>query len=291
MGKLGKFLIFFFCFWIVVCFTVVAVALTSLIPEHSLTAKSQLGIVVIQGELMDGSPVVEELRALRDDKGVVGIVLRVESPGGTVAAAQEINSALAELRADSFPVVATYGNMAASGGYYASLPAEKIFANPGTLTGSIGVITSYMHGEKLMEKIGIQSETITSGKLKDAGNPYRAANPEDLAYFKEVVDDTYEQFLGSVAKWRKIPADSLRPIADGRVFTGRMAKERGLVDTLGTQQDAVRWLSKRCGLEEVPATLETAAPPEPFLRSLMSGVESLVPARMRSEARVLWMVP
>jgi len=291
MLRFSKIVWFILAFWAVVCLTLIAVMISSLLPESSLTDKSQLGLVTIEGELSDARPVIEQLHTLRDETSIKGIVLRVESPGGSVAAAQEIFSALEEMRRDSFPVVATFGNMAASGGYYSALPAERIFANPGTLTGSIGVITQFMHGEKLMEKIGLGSVTVTSGNMKDVGNPFRAPRPEDLAYLKSVVDDTHEQFLEAVSKWRKIPIDSLRPIADGRVFTGRMAKAAGLVDTLGTMQDAIRWLSTRCGLESVPTTLESVKPEEPWIRQLFDGLESAVPAGLRNSSRVLWKLP
>ncbi|HSQ42945.1 MAG TPA: signal peptide peptidase SppA [Fibrobacteraceae bacterium] len=290
MSKIGKILWFLMAFWALVCLTVVAVAVTSSLGTAEFSEESPLGLVKIEGELYDAGPIVEQLRSLKDEKGVQGIVLRVESPGGAVAAAQEIFEVLAAFRNDSFPVVASFGNVAASGGYYAALPAERIFANPGTLTGSIGVITQFMHGEKLMEKIGVEALTVTSGSLKDAGNPFRAPSEGDVRYFQEVVDDTYAQFLGAVAQWRKIPEDTLKPIADGRVFTGRMALQAGLVDTLGSMRNAIVWLATRCGLEEPPEKLRESLPPQPFLQQMLQGVEGAIPAGLRTHARVLWMM-
>lgn len=291
MLKLMKIVWFGMAFWVVICLTVIAVSVSNALSGSSMGEASPIGLVTISGELYDAKPTLEQLKSLVEESGVKGIVLRVESPGGTVAAAQEIYQALERLRKDSIPVVASYGNIAASGGYYASLPAECIFANPGSLTGSIGVISQFMHGEKLMEKLGIDALTLKSGALKDAGNPFRAPNEADITYFQGVIDDSYEQFLEAVSIWREIPADSLRPIADGRVFTGRMAYKSGLVDSLGGMQDAVQWMSDRLGLDAVPSSLETAIPPKPFFEELMEGVESAVPQSLRNRARVLWMVP
>lgn len=291
MTKVLKIIWFIMAFWAVMCLTVIALAVSSSLSGKALGPSSPIGLVTIVGELYDADPVLQQIQTLREESMVSGIVLRIESPGGTVAAAQEIYQALERARADSFPVVVSYGNIAASGGYYASLPAERIFANPGSLTGSIGVITQFMHGEKLMEKIGIDAVTLTSGVLKDAGNPFRAPRASDIAYFQGVVDDSYEQFLEAVSKWRSIPVDSLRQIADGRVFTGRMALRAGLVDSLGGMQDAVNWLSQRLALESVPTKLESAVPPKPFFQQMMEGVESAVPQSLRNRSRVLWMVP
>lgn len=289
MAKFGKFALFFGGFWLLVCVTIIAVALASLINPDSIDETSPLGIVKIEGPLYDGTATIRELKKLAETKNIKGILLRVESPGGAVGAAQEIYSQLEQLRAQDFPVVVSFGNVAASGGYYAALPAAKIFANPGTLTGSIGVITQYMHGEKLLEKIGVQATTIKSGALKDAGSPYRAPIAADIAYFQEVIDDTHEQFIEHVAKWRNLPVDSVRPLADGRVMTGRMAQAQGLVDTLGTQANAVQWLSERCGLNKVPSTLRSVKEPKPLFKELIEGVEGALPYNISNNLKILWL--
>lgn len=289
MSKFSKIILFSFAFWCVICLTVIAASISSLVSPMALEGESPLGLVKIEGPLYNGSPVIKELDQLSKDNTIKGILLRIESPGGAVAAAQEIYTALEELRADSFPVVVSYGNIAASGGYYASLPAERIFANSGTLTGSIGVITQFLYGEELMQKIGVGALTVTSGNLKDAGNPYRAPKPEDIAYLKNVIDDTHAQFVEAVSKWRNIPLDSLKPIADGRVMTGRMALARGLVDTLGSMNEAVRWLSQRCELDSVPKNLRSVVPPKPWLKEMVEGLDVLVPSSFKNHAKVLWL--
>lgn len=291
MSKIAKFFWFVLAFWGVIALSVLAASVAAMLPSAPGADSSELGIVRIEGVIIDASQVLEDIRYLKDEVGVKGIVIRVESPGGAVAASQEIYAKLEQLRADSFPIVASYGNISASGGYYSTLPAEVIFASSGTLTGSIGVITEFMHGEKLMEKIGVEASTVTSGKLKSAGSPYRAPSDSDLAYFQDVVDDTHRQFVSSVAKWRKIAKDSLAVYADGRVFTGRRAQELGLIDSLGGLDASVAWLSKRCHLEQVPSTLEEVIPQKPLLKELMEGVESSISPLLGTGAKVLWKMP
>ncbi|NLB63970.1 MAG: signal peptide peptidase SppA [Fibrobacter sp.] len=288
MSKFGKVALFLGFFWLLVCVTIIAMSLASFISPEPYADSSPLGLVKIEGPIYDGRPAIKELKKLAKSKNIKGIVLRVESPGGAVGAAQEIYAQLEHFRTDSFPVVVSFGNVAASGGYYAALPAEMIFANPGTLTGSIGVITQFMHGERLLDKIGVAATTVKSGDLKDAGSPYRAPQEHEIEYFKEVIDDTHEQFVEHVAQWRKIDLDSLRKIADGRVMTGRMAVDYGLIDTLGTMSDAVKWLSDRCGLDEVPFTLRTMKAPKPFVKELIEGIEGSLPQNISGNLKILW---
>lgn len=291
MSKIAKFLWLVLAFWGVMALSVVAASMASMVSPDSGNTSSAIGIVRISGAIESSELVLENIRILREERGVQGIILRVESPGGAVAASQEIYDRLQQLRQDSFPVVASFGNIAASGGYYSALPAKRIFASSGSLTGSIGVITEFIHGEKLMEKIGVESSTITSGRLKGAGSPYHAPDSMELAYFRNVVDDTHQQFVGAVAQWRKVSPDTLAVYADGRVFTGRRAKELGLIDSLGGLDAAVRWLSKECKLETVPTTLEEVIPEKPFLDEFMQGVSSRVAPLLQSHTQVLWKMP
>jgi protease-4 len=199
----------------------------------------------VNGPIYESETMLGILRELREDKECKGVLLRVESPGGAVGSSQEILAGLNALKAQGVPVVVSLGNVAASGGYYVALAGEKIFANPGTVTGSIGVIFQFPEVEKLMEKAGVSLQTVKSGALKDVGNPARKATAEELQYLQTVIDDTYEQFLGDVSAARDIPVDSLRRNADGRIFTGRQALGVGLVDTLGGLDDAKAWLIAR----------------------------------------------
>jgi protease-4 len=199
----------------------------------------------INGPIYESETILSVLADLREDDQVKGVLLRVESPGGAVGSSQEILASLKALKAQGIPLVVSFGNVAASGGYYVALAGEKIFANPGTVTGSIGVIFQFPEVEKLMEKAGVSLQTVKSGALKDVGNPARKATPEELVYLQTVIDDTYDQFLGDVSAARGIPVDSLRAHADGRIFTGRQAQAAGLVDTLGGLDDAKAWLIAR----------------------------------------------
>jgi protease-4 len=203
------------------------------------------------------------LERLRKDDKCRGVLLRVESPGGAVGSSQEIYASLKALRAQGIPLAVSFGNIAASGGYYVALAGERIFANPGSLTGSIGVIFQFPEIEKLMEKAGVSLQTVKSGALKDVGNPARKATPEEMRYLQNVIDDTYDQFLGDVAVARGIDPDSLRHLADGRVYTGRQALAAGLVDTLGGLDEARAWLIARAG---VPVNITWTREPRPRSR-------------------------
>jgi protease-4 len=222
-----------------------------------------LVLLKVEGPIYNSEPILEILHRVRADKDCKGVLLRVESPGGAVGSSQEIFQSLQALRARGIPLAVSFGNIAASGGYYISLAGEKIFANPGTLTGSIGVIFQFPEVVKLMEKAGVSLQTVKSGALKDVGNPARKATPEEMLYLQHVIDDTYEQFIADVSAARGIPVDSVKPLADGRVFTGRQAYAAGLVDTLGGLDEARAWLIARA---EVPEDIDWTTEPKPRSR-------------------------
>ncbi len=215
-------------------------------------ARARLGLVRIEGTIADAEKTVEFLRKLREDDSVKGVVLRINSPGGAFGPSQEIYMAVKKLGAIK-PVIASFSAVAASGGYYAACPAERIFSNPGTITGSIGVMTQLANVADLMQKLGVSFESLTTGKLKDAGSPFRPLSPEQRAYLESLIKDLNKQFSGDVAKERKLSPDAVAAIADGRAMTGARALELGLVDALGGQEDAVDYLKKQVGLTgEVP---------------------------------------
>lgn len=215
-----------------------------------------LGYVTIQGILRDSRETVEELRSLAKNPGVRGILIRVESPGGGVTAAHEIYQQIRHIREDGKPVVASMGSMAASGGYYVATPATVIVANPGTLTGSIGAIMELPIVRGLLDKVGMKVEVIKSKEAKDIGSPFRDMTDSDRRILEEVVSDVYHQFLEVVSRERSIPIDSLEKIADGRILTGRQAKVWGLVDTLGTLEDAKRILADLCQIKGEPKLIK-----------------------------------
>jgi len=181
-----------------------------------------------------------------------------------VGASQEIYRALERFKADGKPVVVSMGNVAASGGYYVAVPADFIYANPGTITGSIGVIIQHVAYRELMEKIGIKATSIKTGKFKDTLNPFRELTPEEKKYLKETITEAYEQFLSAILRYRKgkISEETLREVADGRVLTGEKAYELGLVDGIGGLQDAV---DKARELAGIPTAREFFVPEEKTL--------------------------
>ncbi|HLU69699.1 MAG TPA: signal peptide peptidase SppA [Fibrobacteria bacterium] len=204
----------------------------------------------ITGPIYESETILSILRSVRDDEECKGVLVRVESPGGAVGSSQEIHASLNALRRDGMPLAVSLGNVAASGGYYVALAGERIFANPGTVTGSIGVIFQFPEVERLLDKAGVSLQTVKSGDLKDIGNPARKATPDEMTYLQTVIDDTYEQFLADVSAGRGLEVDSVRAHADGRIFTGRQALAAGLVDTLGGLDEARSWLITRAGVAE-----------------------------------------
>lgn len=212
----------------------------------------KIAVVEINDVIVSSENTVEQIKKFREDKSVKAILLRINTPGGGVAASQEIYEEVKKTRDSGKIIVVSMGAIAASGGYYIAVGSSLIVSNPGTLTGSIGVIAQFISIKDLAEKLGINQTTIKSGNLKDAGNPFRQMNDTDKAYFQDVVDNSFMQFLDVVAKERKMDKETLLKYANGRVFTGLQAKEYGLVDSLGTFEDAIRITSRMAGIEGEP---------------------------------------
>jgi protease-4 len=203
------------------------------------TTGEKVAVVELRDVITVSDDVVRQFKKYRDNRSVRAIVFRVESPGGGVAASQEIFEEVKKTRDSGKPVVVSMGSVAASGGYYVSLGATRIVANPGTLTGSIGVIMQFMHVGDLMKKIGVDETTIKTGKFKDSGSPFRRMRVDERQYFDGLIADVYDQFVDAVAEERDLTRPFVTRYADGRVFTGRQAYDLGFVDTLGTYEDAV----------------------------------------------------
>ncbi|HRE09899.1 MAG TPA: signal peptide peptidase SppA [Ignavibacteria bacterium] len=212
----------------------------------------KIAIVEINDVIVSSEKTVEQIKRFREDKSIKAIILRVNTPGGGVAASQEIYEEVKKTRDGGKIIVVSMGSIAASGGYYIAVGSSLIIANPGTLTGSIGVIAQFISIKDLAEKLGISQTTIKSGSLKDAGSPFKTMNDSDKAYFQDVVDNSFGQFLDVVAKERKMDKETLLQYANGRVFTGLQAKEYGLLDSLGTFEDAIRITGKMAGIEGEP---------------------------------------
>ncbi|MBE2217333.1 MAG: signal peptide peptidase SppA [Ignavibacteria bacterium] len=246
-------LLFLGMLFVAISFLVFASALKRDGGEYvSSGSGDKIAIVEINDVIVSSEKTVEQIKKFREDKSIKAIILRINTPGGGVAASQEIYEEVKRTRDSGKIVVVSMGSIAASGGYYIAVGSSLIVSNPGTLTGSIGVIAQFISIKDLAEKLGINQTTIKSGNLKDAGNPFREMNDTDKAYFQDVVDNSFGQFLDVVAKERKMDKTTLLKYANGRVFTGLQAKEYGLVDSLGTFEDAIRITSKMAGIDGEP---------------------------------------
>lgn len=206
--------------------------------ESSL-ARGKVALVNVKGVIVESKTVIDEIKQYRKDPAVRAIILRVDSPGGAVVPSQEIYEEIKRTISVK-PVVVSMGSVAASGGYYISCPATKIIANPGTLTGSIGVLIEIPNIKGLLDKIGVRAEIIKSGKYKDITSPFKPLQNDEREILQKLIDDVHEQFIKAVAEGRKIPVEKVKKIADGRVFTGLKAKELGLVDEIGDLDYAIK---------------------------------------------------
>lgn len=210
--------------------------------------RDKIGVVTVEGVITDSIEIAEQLDEFGRDDSIVAVVLRVDSPGGGVAASQEIYDAVLELRKTK-KVVVSMGSIAASGGLLVACAGDKIVANPGTITGSISAIMQFANFEEVLKKIGVKSSVVKSGQYKDIGSPLREMTAEEKVIIQDLIDDIYNQFIDVIVKERKIPREKVKEIADGRVFSGRKAKELGLVDYLGDMSSAAKLASKLAGKE------------------------------------------
>lgn len=222
--------------------------------EYEVQGKGteKIAVVDLDYSIYFSETLTRQFRKYREDKSIKAIILRVNSPGGGTAASHEMYEEIRKTRDSGKPVIVSVSSVAASGAYYASCGANLIVANPSSLVGSIGVIIQYVSMKDLADKLGIKDVTIKSGELKDTGNPLRDINEKDKEYLQDVVDDSYELFLEVVSRERKIHPDTLREIANGRIFTGRQGLKLRLIDTLGTFDDAVNIAAKYANIEGEP---------------------------------------
>jgi protease-4 len=212
------------------------------ILSRNLTSEvvNNIGVVEIEGTILSSKEIIQELDNFYNRDDIKAIIIRLNSPGGSVAPSQEIYEKVKKIAStDTKPIVASIGSMSASGGYYIAIGADKIIANPGSITGSIGVIMNFPIAKDLIEKIGLEFKTIKSGDLKDAGSPYKYPTDKDEKYFESIVSNLHNQFLREVSIQRSIPIVRLNEYADGRIFTGEQAYSINLIDTLGTFEDAL----------------------------------------------------
>jgi len=218
---------------------------------HTIPIGGKVGLVRVEGVILESQDIIEELKSFSKDPSIKAVVLRINSPGGAVAPSQEIYDEIIKLKKDK-KVIASMGAVAASGGYYIASPADRIVANPGTLTGSIGVIMEIPNFEGLMKKIGVETRVIKSGKHKDIASVFKSMSEEERKILQAVLDDVHEQFIKAVSDSRGIGYEKVKDLADGRIFTGKKAKELGLIDVLGNLEDAIRLAGQLGGIKGEP---------------------------------------
>ncbi len=258
----------------------VSLLISSLISHDSQTdifsSKEGVGIVELKGLIVSSEQTLKHLTEFRHDPNVKSIVLRIDSPGGSVGASQEIYKEVMRTN-EVKPVIASMGSMGASGGYYAALGAENIIANPGTMTGSIGVIVKFPNLEGFFEKIGYRSEVIKSGPLKDVGASNRPMSEEERKLMQDLIDNVYGQFVRDIAAARGMEEDIIQELADGRIYTGEQALEVGLIDSLGNFTDAIIIAADMGGLDvEDPRLIYPKVDRKFSLFNLLTNAESLI---------------
>ncbi|HBA26193.1 MAG TPA: signal peptide peptidase SppA [Nitrospinae bacterium] len=255
-----------------------------------LTHRDKLALVRIEGVITESEDIVRQIKKYREDSSIKGIVLRIDSPGGAVGPSQEIYKEVLKTT-ERKKVVASMGGLAASGGYYIACAANKVFANPGTITGSIGVIMAFSHFEELMKKLGLKTTVIKSGKFKDAGSPVRELTEEEKKILQSVSDDIHGQFIEAVANGRNLKIELVKELADGRIFSGRQAKESGLIDELGTLEDAISYATKLAGIKDKAKIVQERKEKNLLLRLFKEDFSSLIPSPLNTKflgAQYIW---
>jgi len=231
------------------------------VGNTSFLAGGRVAVVPLRGVIADEAGFTKALNGFREDPSVRAFVIEIESPGGTVGASQSIFEAIRDLRDDDDrPVLAWMGDVGASGGYYAAVGADSVYALPGTMTGSIGVIMEFPNAEELFRKVGVGWEVVTSGAHKDLGGLARALSPEDREILEEIVRDVHEQFVEVVSENRSLDRETVLGLADGRIFTGRQANELGLIDGLMTLTETIALAGRMAGLGTDPAIVRPREP-------------------------------
>lgn len=235
----------------------------------------KVALVKIEGMLLTSEAIVDEIASYADDSSIKAIIIRIESPGGGVVASQEIYNAVLNARKEGKKVVVSMGSVAASGGYYVASAGDQIIANPGTLTGSIGVKMEFANLEKLLEKIGVKGMVMKAGEYKDIGSPYRDMTDAEKKLLQAVIDDVHDQFIRAVADGRKMDVEQVRQLADGRIFTGRQALQLRLVDKLGDLEDSIKAAAELAGIKGKPKVVRKEKK-IPFLEYLKEETASWV---------------
>jgi len=265
-------------------FVLVGVTLLAIVLTFGASDGAEFGfsdriqVVDIEGELFESRSILDQLKRYEDSSSVRAILLNIDSPGGGVGVSQELYSEIKRLRSSKDKTIVAYvSSTGASGAYYVACAADKIIANPGTIIGSIGVIAEWVNYADLLEWAKLKDVVFKTGEFKDTGSPTRALTEKERAYFQGLIDDMYVQFVEAVASGRKLELDQVRSLADGRVFTGRDARERKLIDEIGNFQDAVDLTAKLAGISGKPRLIRLSRQRVTLLDVLTTDLSRFVP--------------
>ena len=253
---------------VVIAFVIIIVVPVVMSITGVSIGRGRIGVIEIEGTITDLKSAMEDVVNFREDPGIEGVILRIDSPGGAVGPTQEMFAELQKLKKVK-KIYVSMGSVCASGGYYIATAGDKVYASPSTLTGSIGVIMQQAVVEDLMKKIGIEANTLKAGALKDTGSPFRKMTDGERKYLQAILDSIHEQFIADVARGRKMPVEKAKELADGRVFTGLQAKESGMIDRIGTFYDVVDDMKATLNIKG-KATLVYGKRPLSILRWLIS---------------------
>jgi len=242
----------------------------------------KIGVIDVEGVILDPRTVVKQLREFRRDDSIRAIILHVNTPGGGAAASQEIYSEVRRIRDEKKKkIVASIETLGASGGYYISAATEKIYADPASIVGSIGVISQWVNYEDLLKWAKLKDVTFKAGALKDTGNPARPMTPEEKAYFQSLINDMHGQFISAVAEGRKLKMDDVKKLADGRVWTGQQALPLKLVDQIGDFRVAVEETAKAVGIKGEPTLVHPEKERRTVLDLIFGDVSEYIPDRAK----------
>ncbi|HUI70148.1 MAG TPA: signal peptide peptidase SppA [Spirochaetia bacterium] len=247
-------------FIIILSVIVLAIIVSLVASRLQGPSGDRIGVVEIEGVISGSKEVMDDIVDFKDDPSIKGVILRINSPGGGVGPTQEIYREVVKLK-EKKKVYVSMGTTCASGGYYIASAGQKLYANPSTITGSIGVIMELMNVEDVLKKIGLKANTIKAGEFKDTGSPFRPMTPEERAYMDGIVTNIYDQFTKDVAQGRKMNVETVKKLAEGRIYTGTMAKDAGLVDAIGNFYDTVDAMKAELGIKGKPVLVY---PEKPF---------------------------
>lgn len=236
----------------------------------------KVGVIQLYGTIYRSANIIKEIEFFQEQSSIKAVIIRIDSPGGVIGSSQEIYNAVKRVRESGKPIIVSMGNVAASGAYYVSCGADTIIANPGTTTGSIGVIAEFINLKDLLNDIGISFQTIKSGRFKDTGSPYRELNDADKRYLQSWVDDAFNQFVDVVTEERQLSRKEILKIADGRVFTGSQALENGLIDLLGDFQTAIDLAAELGGIKGEPVIVRKRKYEVTLFDILLQKIEGII---------------